>query len=109
MNIGYNGCDKIGAVYGIKKKEVCTMCLFCKKKKKHTALKVVAIVFTSLAALAGLYVIFNKFFREKLLKKLGKGCAEEECAEIAAETEEADETVEAAPEVAVAEDETAAE
>lgn len=86
------------------------MCLFCKKKKKHTALKVVAIVFTSLAALAGLYVIFNKFFREKLLKKLDKGCAEEECAEIAAETEEADETVEVTPEAAaVAEDETAAE
>lgn len=85
------------------------MCLFCKKKKKHTALKVVAIVFTSLAALAGLYVIFDKFFRDKLLKKLGKGCAEEECAEIAAETEEADETVEVAPEVAVAEDETVAE
>ena len=50
------------------------MCPFWKrKKKKYTALKVVAIVFTALAALAGAYVIFEKFFKDKLLKKLGKG------------------------------------
>ena len=74
------------------------MCLFCKKKKKkHTALKVVAIVFTALAALAGAYVIFEKFFKDKLLKKLGKcSCTEEgtDCAAIADEVEDADETAE---------------
>ena len=53
------------------------MCPFWKrKKKKYTALKVVAIVFTALAALAGAYVIFEKFFKDKLLKKLGKGCCD---------------------------------
>lgn len=77
------------------------MCLFCKKKKKkHTALKVLAIVFTSLAALAGMYLIFDRFFRDKICKKLDKGC-EEECADLAAETEVSDEAVaccdEAAP------------
>ncbi len=72
------------------------MCPFWKKKKKkYTALKVVAIVFTALAALAGAYVIFEKFFKEKLLKKLGKGCCcEDECADVADEVEDADETAE---------------
>lgn len=68
------------------------MCLFCRKKKKHTALKVVAIVFASLAALATLYVLFDRVIRDKLLKKKDQGCAEDECAELAAETELADES-----------------
>ena len=71
------------------------MCPFWKrKKKKYTALKVVAIVFTALAALAGAYVIFEKFFKDKLLKKLGKGCCEDECAGLADEVEDADDTAE---------------
>lgn len=49
------------------------MCPFCKKKKKnYTALKVVAIVFTTLAALAGAYVVFDKFLKDKLVKKFAK-------------------------------------
>ena len=71
------------------------MCPFWKrKKKKYTALKVVAIVFTALAALAGAYVIFEKFFKDKLLKKLGKGCCEDECAGLSDEVEDADDTAE---------------
>lgn len=68
------------------------MCLFCRKKKKHTALKVVAIVFASLAALATLYVLFDRVIRDKLLKKKDQGCDEDECAELAVETEVADES-----------------
>ncbi len=45
------------------------MCLFCKKKKKnYTALKVLAIVFSALAAVAAAYVVFDKFFKEKVLQ-----------------------------------------
>ena len=54
------------------------MCPFWKrKKKKYTALKVVAIVFTALAALAGAYV-----------------SCEDECAGLADEVEDADDTAE---------------
>ena len=67
------------------------MCPFWKrKKKKYTALKGVAIVFTALAALAGAYGSFEKFFKDKLLMMLGKGCCEDERAGLADEVEDAD-------------------
>lgn len=91
------------------------MCPFWKKKKKkYTALKVVAIVFTALAAVAGAYVIFEKFFKDKLLKKLGKGNCEE-CVEAGEETdasadESADESADASDEAVEADvEETASE
>ncbi len=45
------------------------MFFFRKKKKKHTALMVLAIVFGALAVAAGAYVLFTKVLKGKLCKK----------------------------------------
>ena len=81
------------------------MCLFCKKKKKnYTALKVLAIVFTALAAVAAAYVVFDKFFKEKVCKfiadlKASKETPADEAEEIVEEAAEAvEEAVEDAAE-----------
>lgn len=47
---------------------------FHKKKKKNHALMVVAIVFASLAAVAGAYVLFTKVLKDKLCKKKTCNC-----------------------------------
>ncbi len=45
--------------------------MFCfhKKKKNHTALKVIAIVVGVLAAAAGAYVLFTKVLKDKICRK----------------------------------------
>lgn len=70
------------------------MCLFCKKKKKdYTALKIVAIVVSVLAAIAAGYVVFDKFLKDKICKKkvveapAEEACVEEECCCCEAEAE----------------------
>lgn len=86
------------------------MCLFCKKKKKnYTALKVFAIVFSALAAVAGAYVVFDKFFKEKVLQFIADKKAAREAAEadVVAEAEEVEEAAEEAE--AAAEDEAPAD
>ena len=79
------------------------MCLFCKKKKKdYTALKVLAIVFSALAAVAAAYVVFDKFFKEKVLQFIADKKAAREAAEadVVADAEDVEEAVEEVAEVA---------
>lgn len=79
------------------------MCLFCKKKKKdYTALKVLAIVFSALAAVAAAYVVFDKFFKEKVLQFIADKKAAREAAEadVVADAEDVEEAVEEVAEAA---------